>query len=69
MADIADLADDINEHRLQQGLKANKDKLKPNDITDCEKCGDDIPEARKEALPSCKLCISCASLGESKHWG
>ena len=27
----------------------------------CESCGDSIPEARLEAMPSALLCIACAS--------
>ena len=27
----------------------------------CESCGEPIPEARLEAMPSARLCISCAS--------
>lgn len=27
----------------------------------CEECGDEIPEARRKALPGVKLCIKCQS--------
>jgi RNA polymerase-binding transcription factor DksA len=27
----------------------------------CENCGEQIPEARLEAMPAARLCISCAS--------
>ena len=26
---------------------------------ECEECGDEIPEARRLAMPGCKLCIFC----------
>jgi len=28
---------------------------------ECESCGDRIPEARLEAMPAARLCITCAS--------
>ena len=30
-------------------------------FTHCAECGEEIPEARREALPGVKLCIDCAS--------
>jgi phage/conjugal plasmid C-4 type zinc finger TraR family protein len=26
---------------------------------ECEECGDEIPEARRIAVPGCKLCVFC----------
>jgi phage/conjugal plasmid C-4 type zinc finger TraR family protein len=26
---------------------------------ECEECGDEIPEARRLAVPGCKLCVFC----------
>ena len=26
---------------------------------ECEECGDEIPEARRMAVPGCKLCVFC----------
>lgn len=30
-------------------------------LTDCAECGEEIPQARRKALPGVKLCIDCAS--------
>lgn len=30
-------------------------------LTECAECGEDIPEARRAALPGVKLCLECAS--------
>ncbi|MFU3298842.1 TraR/DksA C4-type zinc finger protein [Pseudomonas aeruginosa] len=30
----------------------------------CEDCGEQIPEARRQAAPGCKCCISCQELRE-----
>jgi phage/conjugal plasmid C-4 type zinc finger TraR family protein len=49
------IADSINDEiarvrsRLPQG----------ESLTDCEDCGEPIPEARRKALPGVRLCIAC----------
>ncbi|ELO0933425.1 TPA: TraR/DksA family transcriptional regulator, partial [Pseudomonas aeruginosa] len=30
----------------------------------CEDCGEQIPEARRQAAPGCECCISCQELRE-----
>ena len=30
----------------------------------CEACGEEIPEARREAIPGVRLCIACQSARE-----
>ena len=30
-------------------------------LTHCAECGDDIPEARREAVPGVRLCVRCQS--------
>ena len=30
-------------------------------LTECADCGEEIPEARRKALPGVKLCVDCAS--------
>ena len=34
----------------------------------CENCGTDIAEARLEALPAARLCITCASKASNRRW-
>ena len=36
-------------------------KLDAGTYGECESCGQPIPEARLEAMPAARLCISCAS--------
>lgn len=33
----------------------------------CEECGNEIPEARRKALPGVKTCIECAREAERKE--
>ena len=28
-------------------------------LEECEECGDEIPEARRLAIPGCRLCVFC----------
>lgn len=35
-----------------------KQALEPS-AEECEECGDEIPEARRLAMPGCKLCVFC----------
>ena len=30
-------------------------------LLECEECGDEIPEGRREALPGVRLCVACQS--------
>ena len=32
---------------------------KGESLTVCEECGEDIPEARRKALPGVRVCVSC----------
>lgn len=34
--------------------------------TECEECGDDIPEARRLAILGCKLCVFCQERAERR---
>lgn len=34
----------------------------------CENCGRDIADARLEALPAARLCITCASTRSNRRW-
>src|SRR5437667_9207520 len=36
-------------------------KLESGTYGQCESCGDDIAEARLEAMPAARLCMACAS--------
>ena len=34
-------------------------------LTECSECGEDIPEARRKAVPGVTLCIDCQSAAEA----
>jgi phage/conjugal plasmid C-4 type zinc finger TraR family protein len=33
-------------------------------LTECEDCGDDIPQARRQAIRGCTRCVWCQELAE-----
>ncbi|EPK3183030.1 DksA/TraR family C4-type zinc finger protein [Enterobacter kobei] len=36
-------------------------------LTECEECGEPIPEARQKAIPGVRLCITCKQDKDSKN--
>ena len=67
--DEADRAQAINERELASILA----RRKPASMralathTDCVRCGDEIPEARRTALPNATRCVNCQTQHE-KHY-
>ena len=72
MADISDDAARSYDHKLQEDLKKQDwDKLKQveavlekiaqNEYGVCEKCAEEIPEARLEIMPYAEFCTQCLS--------
>ena len=40
-----------------------KQALLPS-LEECEDCGDEIPQARRLAIPGCRLCVHCKEIQE-----
>ena len=62
--DEADQAQEYSEHLLNVEIErcvlaAQSSKLKAQGDTECEECDAAIPEARRLAVPGCRLCITC----------
>lgn len=64
MADVADIAEELIEIRLQESL--SKIQRPRNSVSSefCFECGADIPEARRAALPGVQLCMACQQIHE-----
>lgn len=43
--------------------RARRNLPKGESLEECEECGAEIPQARREALPGVRLCVAC----QSKH--
>lgn len=37
-------------------------------LTECEECGETIPEARRKAMPGVRLCVSCQQVRSPARW-
>lgn len=58
--DAADIASEREAiHREESLARARKAQPSGPSIEDCEGCGVRIPEARRQAVPGCRLCIVC----------
>jgi len=36
-------------------------------LNECEECGEAIPEARREAIPGVRLCVSCQQANDEEQ--
>ncbi|ADU70735.1 TraR/DksA family transcriptional regulator [Pantoea sp. At-9b] len=66
MADSMDLV----QQRVQEELARNlaNATLRPAGASEffCLSCGDEIPEARRRALPGVSVCVTCKEISELK---
>ena len=70
MADFADLASNASEGYLADALakRARARMSAPaKSATECEDCGDEIPEARRKAVPGCTRCRECQDRYDRSH--
>jgi phage/conjugal plasmid C-4 type zinc finger protein, traR family len=61
MTDFIDRACDLEEMQRAHALARQADRAAQNypSAYECEECGEPIPEARRQAVPGCRLCIDC----------
>ena len=70
--DDVDRATARAEEELARAILAARGVISPSVVSDresaveCVKCGDDIPQARRTALPGVQLCIDCAERAERR---
>ena len=69
MADVADIANDIEQERINRILESRPQPIERPSAIQCEDCGAPIPDARRVALPGVITCIHCQELNEqSRKW-
>lgn len=78
MPDLADRATELIEWRMAQqeqrlaaaGSSVSSHGVNPAEVIECEECGDELPLARRRAIPGCRLCTECQELEEryNKRW-
>lgn len=57
----------LQQNEINEALHKTREALyKSSDVTECIDCGDEIPEARKIAIPSTERCTPCAEALEKR---
>lgn len=72
MVDFADYAQQEEDLALQEALHRHRSHsgmtdLAAESLTDCERCDEPIPEARRLAIKGCTTCIKCQSELDARH--
>lgn len=63
-SDIIDQANELVEHRMQLAIQKHRIDQNAVSAEHCSECEEDIPEARRVAMPGCKTCASCQEVLE-----
>lgn len=63
---VLEMAEAAQQARLQQAID-NRVVYQGESATECDSCGDDIPEARRQAVPGCRFCLECQSRQEVRR--
>ncbi|AVG15371.1 conjugal transfer protein TraR [Chromobacterium vaccinii] len=65
--DEFDRAQELEAFHLEASLAAQTAASRPlgASLAQCDDCGEPIPEARRQAVPGCTLCIDCQTLSEA----
>lgn len=61
-----DLANQYADENANRGVQSVLEALAGQGSAECIECGDDIPQARREAMPNCRRCIHCQE-AEDNH--
>ncbi|HAW3351334.1 TPA: TraR/DksA family transcriptional regulator [Escherichia coli] len=67
MADMIDTAAEIEELQRNAALSVHRIDRSAVSAEHCEECGEDIPEARRIAVPGCQTCAECQGIIELKR--
>ncbi len=58
--------DQIDDTVMDAVLRARANLAHGQSEPYCEDCGDEIPEARRKAMPGVKRCVACQSVRDSR---
>lgn len=69
--EIIDAANELAQQRLDQAIQAHRIDRNAVSASHCDECGDAIEEARRRAMPGCRMCSSCQADAEKRRklWG
>lgn len=64
--DVTDRASGLEEADRIGGVALVLARLQGQGAEECEECGEEIPEARRRAVPWAVCCVECQSLSEQR---
>ncbi|HAH0497256.1 TPA: TraR/DksA family transcriptional regulator [Escherichia coli] len=69
--DTIDAANELAQQSLDQAIQAHRLDRNAVSAAHCDECGDAIEEARRRAMPGCRMCASCQADAEKRRklWG
>lgn len=67
MADIVDRCNDELAQLETLIAERRREKEIEESLKECEGCGNEIPEERRNYAKGCRLCIDCKELQETKE--
>ena len=68
MSDVADLANDVMQERLDRLLAQRAKPSTEPSAFKCDECGDEIPEARRLVVVGTQHCTECARILERERF-
>ncbi|HEG2198201.1 TraR/DksA family transcriptional regulator [Enterobacter kobei] len=66
-AEIIDQASALEEMMREQAIAAHRIDHNAVSAEHCAECGEDIPAARRAAVPGCQTCAECQSAIEFRN--
>ena len=65
--DDVDRAQQIEQQRIDDAL-AQRQSESGHSAAVCDECGEEIPEARRQAVEGCTRCVGCQEAVERMRW-
>ncbi|MCC7484556.1 MAG: TraR/DksA family transcriptional regulator [Burkholderiales bacterium] len=63
--DLYDRATELETLQREHAIAAQRARAPHGEsASECERCGEEIPDARRQAVPGCTRCTECESLRE-----
>lgn len=63
-----EMAEALAAEQLERAL-ANLVRYEGESLTECEDCGNEIPQGRREAVKGCRLCTECQEIQAKRTAG
>lgn len=64
--DSIDTASELEELQRQAAIQKHRIDRNAVSASHCDECGDTIEEARRRAMPGCRMCASCQTDAEKR---